>query len=331
MRALLGLLFLTFQQQPAPVVIRMGTVAPDGTAWARELRSFGRDVEAGTHGAVKIKYYFGSIAGDEITVIDRVRRGQLDGMASGVACHRIMPSLRVTRIAGLFQTRGEAAYVTDRLHTELAAEAQTAGFQLMAVGGFGTDVLMSRTPVRSMADLRRMKIWIWDIDEVLRLHLPGVGMNVVPMPVEDVGHAIGDGRLDGVNALAAAALAFQWSTQFKYFTDLRSSYLSGCLAIATRAMDRLPIEEQEAVRTAAAKFRVRFEELGQQQDEQLLRVFRQQGMVQVEVSPGFRGEFLEAARAARERLGDKLVPRTLLAHVQEMLSDYRAEHRAPER
>src|SRR5437870_3661048 len=103
MKALLALVLLTTQQQqPEPVVLRLGTVAPDGTAWARELRSFGRDVESGTHGAVRVKFYFGSIAGDEIAALDRIRRGQLDGMASGVACHRIMPSLRVTRIAGLF-------------------------------------------------------------------------------------------------------------------------------------------------------------------------------------------------------------------------------------
>jgi TRAP-type C4-dicarboxylate transport system substrate-binding protein len=331
MKTLLLLTLLWQQPAPAPVVLRMGTVAPDGTAWARELKQFGRDVEAATNGAVKVKFYFSSIAGDEIAVLDRVKRGQLDGMASGVACHRVMPSLRVTRIAGLFQTRGEAAYVTDRLNSELMAEAQTNGYQLLAVGGFGTDVIMSRVPIRTMAELRKTRLWIWDIDEVLRLHLPGLGMNLVPLPVEDAGHAIADGRVEGVNALAAAALAFQWSTQFKYFTDLRSSYLSGCLAVSNRAIDRLPHSTQEAIRAAAAKFRVRFEELGGQQDEQLLRVFRQQGMTQVEVTSSFRAEFLEAARAARERLGDQLVPTKLLAQVQVMLADYRAEHRAPER
>ena len=329
MKSLLALTLL-LQQQP-PVVLRVGTVAPDGTAWARELKSFARDVEAVTHGAVKVKFYFSSIAGDEIAVLDRIRRGQLDGMASGVACHRVMPSLRVTRIAGLFQTRGEAAYVTDRLHAELAAEAQSNGFELLAVGGFGTDVVMSRAPIRTMAELRKTRLWIWDIDEVLRLHLPALGMNVVPLPVEEGGHAIGDGRVDGVHALAAAALAFQWSTQLKYFSDLRSSYLSGCMAVSNRAIDRLPHAEQEAIRAAGAKFRVRFEELGGQQVVQLLRVFRQQGMTQVEVSASFRAEFLEAARAAREKLGDQLVPRKLLAQVQVMLADYRAEHRAPER
>src|SRR5262249_4065066 len=184
MKVLLALALLTFPQQPAPVVIRMGTVAPDGTAWARELRSFGRDVEAGTHGAVKIKYYFGSIAGVEIIGIDRVLRGQLDGMGSGVAFHRIMPSLCVTLIFCLFQARRRAADARDRLYCALDAQPQPSGFQLMAVGGFGADVLMSPTPIRSMADLRRMRIWIWDIDEVLRLHLPGLGMNVVPTAVE---------------------------------------------------------------------------------------------------------------------------------------------------
>jgi hypothetical protein len=47
----------------------------------------------------------------------------------------------------------------------------------------------------------------------------------------------------------------------------------------------------------------------------------------VPVTPAFRAEFFEAARVAREKLGDQLVPRALLQKVMSMLADYRAEHR----
>src|SRR5205085_6254673 len=64
------------------MVWRMATAAPDSTNWARELRAFARDVEAGTEGQVAIKWYFGGIAGDEGEVMQRIGKAQLDGMAA---------------------------------------------------------------------------------------------------------------------------------------------------------------------------------------------------------------------------------------------------------
>ena len=74
----------------------MGTPAPEGTAWAREGHSFERDIAELTHGQVRMKWYLGGIAGDELQMLDRVRRDQLDGVASaGMLCHRLSPSMRV--------------------------------------------------------------------------------------------------------------------------------------------------------------------------------------------------------------------------------------------
>jgi hypothetical protein len=46
----------------------------------------------------------------------------------------------------------------------------------------------------------------------------------------------------------------------------------------------------------------------------------------VHPSEGFRSEFFEAARAARERVVPRLMGRALVARVLKMLADYRAEH-----
>jgi len=63
----------------AQTVIRMATVVPEGTAWWREIRNFQNVVEKETGGQVRLKIYFGGIAGDELEVGERIRREQLDG------------------------------------------------------------------------------------------------------------------------------------------------------------------------------------------------------------------------------------------------------------
>src|SRR3954468_18262980 len=113
----LALLSLSIARPAAadPVVLRLAAIAPEGTSWAREVRAFSREVETNTGGAVRIKWYLGGIAGDEVTSLDRTRRGQLDGGAVSVTCTRLAPSLKISRVIGFFRSRDEARHIYARL------------------------------------------------------------------------------------------------------------------------------------------------------------------------------------------------------------------------
>ena len=315
-----------------PVVLRMASPAPPGTGWAREAKAFERDIAELTKGQVRMKWYLGGIAGNELELLDRMKREQLDGVASGgMLCQRLAPTMRALRIVGLFQSRDESAYVSGRLKEILDAEFLKAGFVNLGELGVGPDVIFSRTPVASMAELKHARMWIWDLDDVYRQTLTAMGLSVVPRPLESAGRDFDDQRLDGFLAVPQAALAFQWSTQARYFTDLRPSFLRGCFIIASKTYDQLPVLGQQAIKQAAARAIARLEDLGRSQDEQLLStLFVRQGLKHVPVSESFRAEFYAAAQAARDQLGDKLVPEALLQRVLGLLADYRAVHRSVE-
>jgi TRAP-type C4-dicarboxylate transport system substrate-binding protein len=315
-------------ETPTPHVLRMAAVAPEGSSWARELKTFARDVEAQSAGALKVRWYFGGIAGDDVQTGERVRREQLDGVASaGMLCMRLAPSIRVLWLLGLFQSRQESAYVMGRLKPTLDAEFSQSGFVNLAEAGLGAQVIFSRQPVRSLADLRRGRFWIWNLDEVLRAQVAELGMQVESLPLDQASRAYDEGRIDGFIAIPTAALAFQWSAQARYLADLHMAFLPGCLLVANRAFDPLPLELQQVVHSASAKLQMRFEALGRTQDEALLGgLFARQGLQPVPVSDAFRSEFFESARSARDRLGERLMPRALVTRVLEMVADYRAEH-----
>src|SRR5437879_10097713 len=109
----LGLLILLASTvalaEPAapPIRIRMAAYAPEGTSWAREFHTIDREVQEATRGRVQMHWVLGGIAGDELTALDRVRKGQLDGEAGALFCEKLAPSMRVGRIVGLFQNREE--------------------------------------------------------------------------------------------------------------------------------------------------------------------------------------------------------------------------------
>jgi TRAP-type C4-dicarboxylate transport system substrate-binding protein len=309
-------------------VLRFATVAPDGTEWARLSRAFAREVEEETHGELAVKWYFGGIAGDEKGMIDRIKRGQLDGAASaGMMCQRLAPTMRAVHIVGLFQSREETLYVLGRLKPRLDDEFAHVGFVNLGEAGFGSDIVFSRAPVRSLEDLRRGRYWVWDLDEIYRSELPTMGLHVEPLPLERALAAFERGEIDGFVGIPSAALAFQWSARARYYSDLRVGNVLGCLVVAQTAFDPLPLTAQRAVRAAAGRLMRQMEEMGEEQDSTLLHsLFEKQGMHHVEVSHAFRSDFLDAARAARLKLGESLTTQSLLDEVNGWLADYRSDH-----
>jgi TRAP-type C4-dicarboxylate transport system substrate-binding protein len=135
-------------------------------------------------------------------------------------------------------------------------------------------------------------------------------------------------KIDGMFVIPSAALAFQWTTRAKYFIDLRSSMLAGCMTVAQKSFDQLTFEQQQALRTATAKFAIRFEEIGKREDALLLGgTLERQGVHKLPASEGLRSAFIEAASAARGHLEDAIIPSSLVKESLDLLSTYRAAHR----
>jgi TRAP-type C4-dicarboxylate transport system substrate-binding protein len=332
MRALL-LLIGSLPAAADPHVVRMATAAPDGTAWAREIVALSRTVETATKGSVKLKWYLGGIAGDEVQMGERVRRDQLDGVGSGgMLCTRLAPSMRVLAVLGLFQDRGEASFVAGRLKTQLDEEFAKSGFVNLAEISVGPQVIFTRQPVQTLAQLKKTRLWLWDLDEVQGRQLKQMGVPTTPAPLEEAAAYYDSNKSDGFLAVTQAALAFQWSTQARYLTPLRMGVLTGCIIVAQRAWDSLPLEGQEALKMAAAQAALRLEQLGRETDDALLGgLFTKHGLTFQPVSEQFRAEFFQAATTAREGLGESVIPKSLVLKVTSWLADYRAEHKDDKR
>lgn len=310
-------------------VIRISSVAPDGTGYARELRAMAQEIATATDGRVRIKLYLGGVAGDEPDALGRMKRGQLDGVASAaMLCEQLAPTMRVMRVPGLFRNRDEATAVMSRLKPMSDREFEAAGYHNLGNVMVGPVILFTRTPVRSVADVQKHTYWIWDADQVMRPLYPVLGFHVLPLPISEAAPAFERGRHDGFVATPAAALAFQWSAMARYYENLTLAYLVGCLVVANRALDELAIADQQAVRAAAAKAVVRIDGVGRDMDEQLLGgMFRKQGIAEVAVPSSFKNEFDTSAKTAqRELVSRHLVDAGVLAKVGDILGELRKPH-----
>ena len=228
-------------------------------------------------------------------------------------CAHAAPALRILRIPGLVQDRHQATYVLSRLDPIADAQFRKAGYVNLGFTMLGPSVLFTREPVRTLDDLKRIQLWRWDLDEISIAMLRGAGLQIVALPLEQAGAAYDDKRIDGFSALPAAALAFQWSAQARYFTELPMDYLVGCIVVSTRAFDALPLEDRQVLQTATAKMSMRAQDLEERMTEALFgTLFEKQGMHHVPPSKLLWCSS-SSRRATRARGCRQLVDRELLA------------------
>jgi TRAP-type C4-dicarboxylate transport system substrate-binding protein len=305
------------------VELRMATVAPQGTAWARAIQAFSHEVESLTAGRVRAKWYWGGLAGDEIQVLDRIARNQLDGQVASLACLKLAPSLRAMRVAGIYASPQETDYVLGRLRGTLADEFRQSGFAGFAVN-IGEAIVFSRQPVRTLAELKKLRTWTWTLDATLNAQLRLMGLNLAERPIEAAGGAYERGELDGFIAIPSAVLAFQWGPLARYYTDLKIGTIPSCITIANRVFDALPVEDQHAIQEASARLGSRGQDLGRQLDAQLVQsLFVKQGLHAVPADEHLAAGFAAAARAAAHELPPDLLSPELLHKIEGWLVEYR--------
>jgi TRAP-type C4-dicarboxylate transport system substrate-binding protein len=327
-RIVTALLLLAGVAHADPITLRMAAIAPDGTEWARALKAYAQEVEAQTKGELRMKWYLGGVAGDELAALERVRRGQLDGEAGAIFCQRLSPTLKAARVPGLFDTREEFIYIMGRLKPQIDEEFRKSGFTNMGEAVFGIDVLFSRQPIRTMDELLATRSWAWNLDPVWQTVANEMGIKTTVTTIEDHSATWRRKGYDSFFCVPGAALAYQWSTEVPYVSDLGATALPACLVLSNAAIDPLPLELKQALTTSSAKFMNRFNAVSEHLDNSLVNgLLEKQGVTKVPVSADFRAKFNAAARAATHRLGAALLAPGLLDRVEKMLGEYREGHR----
>src|SRR5689334_19121744 len=92
----------------AATTMKIATVAPDGTAWMREMRAGADALKKRTEGRVEIKYYPGGVMGDEPSVLRKIKIGQLQGGAfTGGELSAIVKDAQIYSLPFLFKNQEE--------------------------------------------------------------------------------------------------------------------------------------------------------------------------------------------------------------------------------
>lgn len=275
---LLAALLLAGSAQ-ATSTIKIATVAPDGTAWMREMRAGAEAVKKDTDGRVEIKYYPGGVMGDEPTVLRKVRIGQLQGGAfTGGELSQVVKDAQIYSLPFLFKNQEEADKVRTQLDPLLRQSFDKAGFDVAGISGGGFAYLMSVNPIKTKDDLKAAKVWVPQGDRVAEAGFKAGGVTPISLPLADVYTSLQTGLIDTVANTPAGAIAFQWHTKVRHMVDLPITYVVGMLVIDKKVFDALSPSDQKAVNDDLAAAFARLEKINRDDNAQAKLALQKQGV-----------------------------------------------------
>ncbi len=310
--------------------IKIATLAPEGSSWMKRFHESSRAIENRSQGRLKIKIYAGGIMGDEADIIRKIRIGQLDGAAvTGVGLGIIQPAVRVLDLPFLFKSNDELDFIRERLSKEFEEKFKERGYVLLGWGEVGWIHVFSNSPVTNKQQLLATKLWAWVDDPLAHRMFDQIGVKGIPLALPAVLPHLQTGLIDAAYGSPLSTIALQWYTTVKYMSDLPITMANAAVMISKKTFDELPSDLQEIFLEEGKHMQKSLIDQVRSDNEESLRVLKKFGIQVTKTEEAFADEMEVAAHEVWEQLASTLYPPELLARIQELLSEFRADHGKP--
>ncbi len=311
-----------------PKILKIATLAPEGSSWMKLFHEWGNNIEKRTGGRVKLKFYAGGIKGDERDAVRRMRGGEINGAAvTAVGLGLIQPEVRVLEVPFLFRGYEELDHVRNKLDAEFKKKFEERGYVLLSWGDVGPVHLFSNTPVKSRADLTQMKLWAWTDDPIIRTLFEVLGLNGVPLGVPAVLPSLHTGLINACYGSPLSTVALQWHSKVKYMTQMVLSQSVGAAVVTKKAWDEFPADVQAVVMEESKALQAKL--LKSVRDDNVVseKKMISQGVQVVPTPPALEAEFQKEAKAVAKKLEGQLYSTAFRSQVEKLVAEYRQGHK----
>jgi len=313
---------------PAQTVIKMGTLAPDGSEWHLALQRMGERWRQISGGRVKLVIYPGGSLGDEPDLVRKMRIGQIQSVAlSGGGMVEIDRGVMALQIPMLLDSYEELDYVRDRLAPKLDAAIEAKGFVVLNWADAGWVHFFSRKPIQNIGDLRQMKLFCWAGDSSEIDLWRSSGFRPEPLAATDILNGLQTGLIDVVPNPPLFALLNQSFGLAHYMADVKWAPLVGATMVTKAAWDKLPASDRpamlEAGRAAGVEMRASIRKMG----DEAVAAMQKRKLQVVHLSDAAVAEMRRETENAWPKMRGSIAPADLFDQARRLRDEFRASRR----
>lgn len=280
MKAMILIIICLLSTSSFAAKIKLATIVPKGTSWANTLKAFSKDVKKQTNKKVKIQIYYGGVQGDEPDVLRKTRIGQLHGaIFTGKTLGDIFPDIRSIEIPfNYYHDEQKAIKAIQNQKPYFDKNLAKKGFVNLGFYSIGKVYVVSTKEVKSITDLKGIKMWAWEGDKVVQAMIKSLGLVSVPLALPDVLSSLSTGMIEAAYAPPLGILALQWQSKIKYLIDFPTAYTIGALLISQKKWDKISKENQQIIRKLATKHIDKANELAIEDNKKALLQLKKLGV-----------------------------------------------------
>ena len=267
-------------------IIKMATLAPEGTPWHALIAKMGERWKEETNGNVRLRIYPGGIVGDERDMIRKMRIGQIHGAAiSAEGLSEVNPQYTYCFIPLFFQGYKDIDFIRNQIKDDLVSGAEENGVKVLTMVDVGWVYWFTKDPVITPDDLKSQKIWTWAGDYKTAKLWDEAGFNAIPLSVPDVHSSLQTGL---VNAMAFPPLyvaANQYFGITSNMLNMKWGILTAALVIDLKIWNRIKPKYQKIMQKVSDEIGLEYQLNNRKEEDDAVEVMKEYGLKVNDLSP----------------------------------------------
>lgn len=296
------------QGQERPMVVKLATLAPRGSAWHAHLQDMGAQWSEASGGRVTLRIYPGGVAGEEADILRKMRIGQLQAGALSLAgLQRISPAVNVLAVPMLMDGPEDLARVRAAMEPHIEALLEEHGYVVLQWGDVGWLRFFLPTPEYRPDDVRKRKAPAWCEDATTALWRDN-GFQSVVLNQSDVLPGLQTGLIDAIGSTPLFILANQWFPFLPYMVEMPYLPLVGATLIDRRAWEKIPADlRPELMRISRETGKLIQTEIYKLEADAIVAM-QERGLQVIQPDPQIVEEWRALFRSSYDRLRGELIP-----------------------
>ena len=262
-----------------PIIIKLATVAPEGTEYYNLLLEMGQRWQEETNGQVQLRIYPNGVVGGEIDTIRKMRIGQIQASAmSSIGLARLTDSIQAFTLPMGFKDYNEVDRVKDAMFDDIHDELSDSGFELLFLVDIGWVYWFSSDEIIVPQDLKDSKIFTSAGDYVTVELFKKFGFNAIPMSETDILTGLQTGMINSMQTVPILAASSGWSALMPNMLDLKWGAFIGAVIIDNKVWSKIKPEHKKAMMVVAKDIGRKYQKNGREMEIKAIDAMEQYGM-----------------------------------------------------
>ncbi len=298
-------------QALAPLTVKLATFAPANSAWHKALLDMGDVWTKSTEGRVTLRVYPGGTLGTEASTVKMMSPavGELQAallLPPGLA--RINDAVDVFGMPFFLESDEEMRAVFAALRPLMTQRIEAAGFKVLHWGNAGWVQLFSKKEIRTLADLKAVKLYTTEGDDKSVQWYKSNGFQPIPLSFNDMVGGLKRGMIDAAPSPAYGASMLQIFRDAPYLLDVKLAPLLGATVLTNAAWAKIDAGDQPKMLSAAATLEQRFMNEAPKMDADAITTMSARGLKVTKLTPAAMTEFRKTAEALVASMRGPTVP-----------------------